>query len=280
MVFRFRADGDLVTDAPPTRRIMPFIMPRRNESLVFFDIDVDAAAVDARLAAWRARGIGASVMHIVAIAAVRVLHERPRLNRFVAGGRHWQRRGIWVSFSGKKRKTDDAPVVAIKREIAPELSDEAIVAALDGAVQEVRASTKNHVDKELDVLLALPTFALSWVVRVLLLADHWGLLPRVFIDGDPLYASIFIANLGSLGMDAAQHHLYEYGTIPLFCVIGKKKTAVALDATGQVVGREVYPLRFTFDERVEDGLYCLGALTRLKALIETDGAVDATKTAT
>ncbi len=279
MVFGSRADGDLVTDAPATRRIMPFIMPTRNESVVFFDIDVDAKAVDARLASWRARGVRASVMHLVAIAAVRVLHERPRLNRFVAGGRHWQRRGIWVSFSGKKQKIDDAPVVAIKRQISPALSDEDIVAALDGAVQEVRSPTKNHTDKELDLLLALPTFALAVLVKLLFLLDAMGLLPRFFIDGDPLFASIFIANLGSLGMDAAQHHLYEYGTIPLFCVIGAKKTAVSLGPQGQVVAREVYPLRFTFDERVEDGLYCLGALTRLKALIEQERPFSADPTA-
>ena len=32
-----------------------------------------------------------------------VLAERPRLNRFTAGGRVWQRDGIWLSFSAKLR---------------------------------------------------------------------------------------------------------------------------------------------------------------------------------
>jgi hypothetical protein len=269
MVFRFRPDGDLVTNVPATRRIMPFIMPTRNESLVFFDMDVDARAVDARVGAWKARGLTTSVMHVVAVCAVRILSERPRLNRFVAGGRHWQRRGIWVSFSGKKRKDDNAPVVVIKRRLEPEMSEADIIYALDGGVSELRSTKKNHTDKELSLLLALPTFLLGWLVGLIRKADHWGLLPRFFIDGDPLFASIFIANLGSLGMDAAQHHLYEFGNIPLFCVIGKKKHTFSVDDTGQIVATEVYPLRFTFDERFEDGLYCLGALGRLKALIQT-----------
>lgn len=268
MPFRFRPDADVVDKVPGTRRIMPFIMPTRNESVVFFDMDVDARAVDARLAAWKARGLTASVMHVVAVCATRILAERLRLNRFVAGGRHWQRRGIWISFSGKKRKDDNAPVVLIKRRLEPAMSEAEIIAALDGGVSELRSTTKNHTDKELAILLALPTFLLGWLVGLIRKADQWGLLPRFFVDGDPLFASLFIANLGSLGMDAAQHHLYGYDNIPLFCVIGKKKHAFSVDDKGQIVATEVYPLRFTFDERVEDGLYCLGALSRLKELIQ------------
>ncbi len=268
MPFRFRPDADLVNNVPATRRIMPFIMQRRNESIVFFDMDVDAAAVDARLAGWKAQGVSASVMHVVSVCAVRILHERPRLNRFVAGGRHWQRRGIWISFSGKKKKDDNAPVVVVKRQLDPSLSDVEIVKTLDGGVQELRSTTKNHTDKELDILLALPTFLLGWLVGLIGLADKWGVLPRFFIDGDPMFASLFVANLGSLGMDAPQHHLYEYGNIPLFCVIGKKKHAFSVNDDGTIMATEVYPLRFSFDERIEDGLYCLGALKRLKEMIQ------------
>jgi tetratricopeptide (TPR) repeat protein len=39
-----------------------------------------------------------------------------RMKWFVAGGRIFQRRGIWISFSAKKRRTEDAPIVLVKRE--------------------------------------------------------------------------------------------------------------------------------------------------------------------
>ena len=275
MVFRSRPDADLVTDVPPTRRIMPFIMPTRNQSLVFFDMDIDANAVDADVARFRQQGLPASIMHLVAIAATRILAERPRMNRFVAGGRHWQRRGIWISFSGKKRKDDGGATVVVKRLLDPAMSDEAIIKALDSGVQEVRSEHKNRTDKELDLFLALPTFMLAWLVGVVGFLDRVGLLPKFYIDGDPLFASMFIANLGSVGMDAAQHHLYEYGNIPLFCVIGKKRHAFDVDDRGFVVAREVYPLRFTFDERIEDGLYCLTCLSRLKQLLHAVPPADA-----
>jgi pyruvate/2-oxoglutarate dehydrogenase complex dihydrolipoamide acyltransferase (E2) component len=98
--------------------------------------------------------------------------------------------------------------------------------------------------------------------------DAWGLLPASFSAGDPLYASAFIANLGSVGLDAAYHHLYEYGTIPIFVTIGRvRRVAVALE-DGSVASREVVTLRWTYDERIEDGFYAARALDRLREALE------------
>ena len=74
-----------------------------------------------------------------------------------------------------------------------------------------------------------------------------------FIKNDGFYTSIFIANLGSLGMNAGYHHLYEYGTCPLFMMVGKiDERAVVVD--GKVVPRKILPVRWTYDERIDDGL--------------------------
>lgn len=268
MVFRFRNDGAVVDDVPATRRIMPFLMPTRNESLVFFDLDVDAAAVDARVKAFKDAGVRASALHVVVVAAVRVIAERSRLNRFVAGGRLWQRHGIWVSFSAKKEKSDKGSIVVVKKQLDAALDDAALAAALEGGVVESRSDKESATDKELKFFLALPVFVLAMLMKVARALDAWGLLPKFFVDGDPLFASLFVANLGSLGMDGAQHHLYEYGNIPIFCTIGKKKPAFFVDDAGAVKARDVYPLRLTFDERIEDGLYCLKSMELLKAKIE------------
>ena len=41
MPFRWRPDGDYVGDVPPTRRIMPFLMRGRNESVAYFEQKID-----------------------------------------------------------------------------------------------------------------------------------------------------------------------------------------------------------------------------------------------
>jgi hypothetical protein len=268
MVFRFRPDADVVDDVPLVRRIQPFIMPTRNESVVYYDVDVDAAAVDARVAALRAQGVRATVLHTVMIGAVRSLSARPRLNRFVAGGRLWQRRGIWLSYTVKTEKNDRGAVLAMKRRLDDNASDVDLVRAIEGGVGEARSGRPTSTEKELKILLALPVFLLGWLVSLVGVLDRLGLLPRFFIDGDPMFASMFVTNLGAIGMDAPLHHLYEYGNIPLFCMIGAKKHAFFVDDDGAVRAREVYPLRFTFDERIEDGQYCLQSIELMTAHME------------
>jgi hypothetical protein len=106
-------------------------------------------------------------------------------------------------------------------------------------------------------------------VRVVRRLDAWGLLPASFSADDPLYASAFVANLGSVGLDAAYHHLYEYGTIPIFVTLGRLHRAPLVRADGSLGIREVFTLRYTYDERIEDGFYAARALERLQALLET-----------
>jgi hypothetical protein len=276
----FRPDAHLVKGVPATRRIMPFLMPTRNESAVYFPLELDARALNAYVEEVRAHtGLKVTVLHVLLACFARVLDERPRLNRFTAGGRLWQRRGIWASFSAKKEKSDKGAIVVVKRQLDPKASLAELVRVIDGDVKEARSDKKSRTDKELSLLLALPVFALALFVRMAKLLDHYGLLPGWFIEGDPLFSSVFVANLGSLGMDPAFHHMYEYGSIPIFVVVGQQVTQLRRDETGAIVDVPVLPLRFTFDERIEDGLYCLNALKRLEEMLKDPKAALATPTA-
>ncbi|OGQ17861.1 MAG: hypothetical protein A2138_06650 [Deltaproteobacteria bacterium RBG_16_71_12] len=256
-MFGFRSDGDRVKDLSPTRAIMPYIMPTRTESQVFFELVLDEERVMSTVERVRAAtGLKVTLLHLVLCAAGRILAERPRLNRFVAGGRIYQRRGVWVSFSAKRDKSDAGAVVALKRQIPAGATVADVVKLTESVVGGARSGKKDQTDKELGLVLALPGPMVRLVVFLLRSLDRLGLMPRFMIDGDPMYASLFVANLGSIDMDAPFHHLYEWGNIPLFCAIGRARD-------GKV------PFRFTFDERVEDGLYCLKAIELLREVLES-----------
>ena len=81
-------------------------------------------------------------------------------------------------------------------------------------------------------------------------------------------SNVFIANLGSIHLDPAYHHLYEYGNIPIFIVVGKKRDEVVVDVNRKPVIKTIFPIRYTMDERIEDGLYCLKALELMKEMLE------------
>lgn len=261
-MFSRRPDADLAEGLPAIRRFMPFISTRRNESLVYFaqDVEVEAALafVSAR-ADVRAQDPPLTLFHLVLRAIARVLHERPRLNRFTAGGRVWQRDGVWISFSAKQRMDDDAPIITLKRRVDPDESLVEMVERIHAGLRAGRSGRKTASDREMALLLRLPPFLVRAAVGLARLANELGLLPRKMIEGDPMFASVFVANLGSVGLEAGYHHLWEYGTIPLFCVMGRIKPGPQ--------GRRTVTLKWTFDERVEDGLYCARCLDRLHELL-------------
>lgn len=241
--------------------MMPFIMPTRTESAVYFDVDLDAAGAYAALAAHDDvhPGEHATLFHVVLWALGRTFHESPNLNRFVAGSRLYQRRGVWLSFSAKEEMAEGAPILVVKRGAAPSETLADVVADVRARVRRSRQGEPAATDREVALLLRLPRPVLRLAVRAVRRVDAAGLLPRRFVADDPFFASAFVVNLGSVGLGAAFHHLYEYGTIGVFCAVGR---AHAVD------GRPVLPVRFTFDERVDDGLAAAHALARFRELFE------------
>ncbi len=263
-----RPDGVRAGDVPPFRRIMPFIMPTRNESAVYLEqeIPLDGALAFVDEATART-GRRATFFHLFLWASVRALAARPRLNRFVMGGRVWQRDGIWLSYSAKKSLADGAPIVVVKRRFEPEVSFDDLLEQVYADLERGRSDEKSHVDKELSLFLRLPGPALRVGVGALRWLDRWNLLPAGFIHGDPLYASMFVANLGSVRLDSAYHHLYEYGTIPIFAALGRfREVPTVVD--GRVVTRRVCSIKYTLDERIEDGLYCAAGLEVIRGVLE------------
>src|SRR5437867_2379602 len=115
-----RKDGEFVRDVPAYRRIMPYIMRTKAESVVLFEQRLDATKGVAFIRAWNATHTNRiSFLHLLLWALARALHERPRLNRFVMGGRLYQRHGIHVSLSAKKAFDDASPIVVVRRELDP-----------------------------------------------------------------------------------------------------------------------------------------------------------------
>ncbi len=246
----------------PYRQMMLFLMRGRNESAVYFEQQLDLSRTLPWLAEWNAKREGsakATVFHLVLHSLAQMLHERERLNRFTLGRKTYQRKGVFLSFAAKKVKDDAAPLATLKRRFEKDETFAQVVDRTSGEVGGARQTKKSAMDKELGILLALPGFLLALLLLVMKRLYAWGLAPRSLVDTDPLYTSAFVANLGSIGVDAAYHHLYEHGNCPIFCTIGKVTT---------VGDRQMLTLRYTYDERIEDGLYCARALEIIKQRVE------------
>jgi hypothetical protein len=266
-MFGRRRDG-VLAKVPPYRQIMPFLMRGKNESSVLFEQQLDMSRAQPWLADWNRRtGQHATAFHLVLHALARVLHDRPHINRFIVGRRIYDRRGVFMTFAAKKAMRDDAPLATVKREFGRGESFAEMVTALGTDIKVARSDAVSKVDKELSVFLRLPNFLLAASVALLRWLDSHGLAPRALIGDDPMYTSAFVANLGSLKIDAAYHHLYEYGNCPLFCTVGRLATApIVVD--GAIEVRPSLLLRYSYDERVEDGFYAASAIALVRDWIE------------
>lgn len=264
-----RPDGTLVKNLSATRALMPLLMERRSEATVFFEQELDVTDTMQFVDAWNEAHPEERItlFHVFMWAIAATLHERPRLNRFVSGGRIYQRKGVHLSFAAKKKKLDDdAALVTIKREVAPGASMADVAAALHADIRTGRDDAPHPEDREIELSTRFPTFLVKLVLKGMQLLDRWNLLPASVIAHDPLYTSVFVANLGSLGIEAAFHHLYEWGNCPFFAAIGKTRS-VRTDAGL----RQVATIRYAFDERIDDGLSCARSLELLRRRVEQPG---------
>ncbi|HEY2392621.1 MAG TPA: hypothetical protein VGK22_15715 [Candidatus Angelobacter sp.] len=266
-----RCDGELVKKIDPMRHIIPYVMGKRNESVVYHTTQWEIAEARAWLRNYnRARGSRpqATLFHLVAYACIKMLHERRGLNRFVSGGRIYQREGVWLSFAAKIRFTDESPLTTIKLRFAQNVRFDECVDAMADAVNVGRSGRVSRTETEVRLLTKLPGPMLTTIFSALRGLDRWNLLPAFLIEPDPLYTSMFLANMGSIHIDNAYHHLYEYGTCSLFGVVGGARKRIVSGWRGQPETREILQTQWTFDERVNDGYYCVESLEILRRVVE------------
>lgn len=266
-----RGDGELVKDLSDSRRIMPYVMRKRNESIVFHTMQLKIAETRAWLREYnRSHGKNqhASLFYLFIYACAKMFHERPGVNRFVSGGRTYQRKDVWISFTAKKRLVDDSPLVTVKLKFPANEKFDDCMKRISDAVEYGRSGRQSPIDNELRLLTRLPGPVLRSVLAAGRWLDRFNLLPAALIEPDPLFTTLFLTNDGSVGVGNAHHHLYEYGTCSVFAVVGNVKKTVVVDRAGNANVREVLEVYWSFDERVNDGLYCANSLMVAQRLME------------
>ncbi len=262
-----RSDGTLVR-AHPYRQMLPYLVTTPNSAITLYDEQINAEPLLAFIEAQRELGKDVDVTDCLLAAIAVALDESPRINRFVIGRRLYQRHARKVSFSALRRKKDRrAEVAAVQLTVKNDWAFDDLHRALQSSIAIERSGQRTYTDRELRATLALPRPLLGFAVAALKWLDRRNLLPASFLDKDPLYCSVFLANLGSINMRPGYHHLYEWGNCPLFVVAGKIAPTPVVEA-GAVVVRQILPLRISFDERIDDGINANDALLAAKRVLE------------
>jgi len=261
-----RPDGTLVR-VHPYRRIMWYIMPTRNESVVYFDAYIVADELLRYLDDVN-KQFECTLNDVLVAAVARGLIQTPEMDQFVAGHRLYQRKQPSITFSMKRqRKNKKSRISTVKQDIRADHTLRSLVEDIRSKVKVERSDKVTTTDKEMKLFNMLPRPFFRGAYSFVKLLNYYNLLPGVFIRTDPMHTSIFMANLGSVNMAAGYHHLYEYGTCPLFLMFGKlEDKPVVID--GEVLVRPVLHCRFSYDERIDDGMTAGNGIYQMTGALE------------
>lgn len=194
-------------------------------------------------------------MNIIYAALIRILAERPQLNRFAMNGTLYARNQILVSLAIKKNLSDDGTETTIKLPFTGTENIFEIKEILDKVIESNKnTSTANSTDRLAKALSLVSNGSLRRAVKFLSFLDKHGIMPKAVINASPFHTSVFLTNVGSLGIDSVYHHLYNFGTTSLFFAMGKKKKSFIYD-DDEIHEEKCITLAFVGDERICDGYY-------------------------
>ena len=267
--FGDRKDGALVRDGHGLQMIMSLLMPNRADNEVFLHETIDATELVRYLEEKNSGDIDykTTIFHCVITALARMVRERPIMNRFIQGGRIYQRYDISLSFVAKKRFTDGADEALMV--LVPKDTDtiNEISRKIVGDVKESRKTegvTAGSIDELMAKLAKLPRLLLMFIVWTVRVLDYWGINPDFLTDGDPNYTTILVSNLGSIKCPSVYHHLNNYGTNSIMVTIGTLHKEEILMDDGHKEIRDVVDIGATLDERIGDGFYFAKNLKLIK----------------
>ncbi len=272
MLFFDRPDGRRVRGLDAVKAVLPYVLRRRSESSVFFsrDIDVEEALAYLRAKSAESGGERYSLFGVLIAAAVRTIALKPRLNRFVHRRAVYDREGIWVSFIVKRSLTEDSSEANAKILFDPRDGLESATAKINAGIEAARSGDADRAGRMYRFYHSLP-FGKALASLSMRVLDRFNIASRRMLDADPLYASVYFANLGSIGLDPPYHQLYDWGTASVFMVVGRvfqKEAPGRPGETGRVPPRRHYvTVKFTVDERIADGLYFAHAVSLFQKLV-------------
>lgn len=267
--FGDRYDGWRVKKVDAVFSVIPYFLRTRTDAQNYFEERISIDHLEEFIKQHREEIPGLSIMHIVIAAMVRLISQRPNLNRFVVWNKIFARNYLNFSIVIKRSISDDGEETLIKpyfqptdtlKDVARKMQEEVTVNQKEGQ--------KNGADMISRFMGYIPDFMMRIVVFVFRWLDKIGLLPRALEQVSPWHCSVFMTNIGSIGVESIYHHLSEFGTCSIFLAMGKKSQRPSIKKNGEVSTYKSIMLKFVIDERICDGYYYASSMRLLNKILK------------
>ncbi len=270
--FGDRKDGRRLRHTQSFFAVMPHIMKKRSDAQVFFDEYIEIEELEKYVRRMRKeRDMPMfSLYHVIVAAAVRMFVLRPRLNRFVMNGKIYARNHLSVSMTVKRQLHQNGLEVCIK----PHFDNTDTVFDVYRKINETMErevkdeGNENSTDIAANILNRCPAWIVRAFVNFIIFMDHRNLMTNFINQLSPFHTSFYITDVGSIGIDAIYHHIYDFGTTSVFIALGKKQYIPVAAPDGTVTTKKVVRLRMVMDERICDGQYYAESFRSFRRLLK------------
>ena len=274
--FGDRKDGRLIRSLPAYAKFSPYIMTTRNDSCNLYDESMEITEVDRRLRRLRVEGYkGIGMLHFIIAAYIRIVSMLPGINRFVVGRRIYARNDIEVVMTVKRDLSVNSTETTIKVHFEPTDTIFDVYRKMNAKIDEIKSSDENNNTEDVaDAFARLPRFLIRFALAIVRALDYFGWLPQALIDASPFHGSMIITDLGSLRIGPVYHHIYNFGTLPVFIAFGAKYHKYEINRHGRVEDNKYIDTKMVLDEGTVDGHYYAQLLRAFRYLFDHPEVVE------
>lgn len=274
--FGDRRDGTLLRDIDSMHLFMPLMYPNRCDNEAFIAERICLTNVDRYLEQKNAGdpAYRYNLFQVMVTALLKTITLRPKMNYFIANRSMYRRNEVTAAFTIKKIFSDGGGEALAFLHARPDDTIDTIHDEIYRQVSYCRSDRKDASTAGMDMVQKVPRFLLKPIGFAARFLDRHGWMPKSIIATDPYQASVVLTNLGSIRLHAGYHHLTNWGTNSVFCVIGERKPRPFTDDDGTVRMLSSVDLGLTIDERLADGYYYSRTVQLLRRLLEEPELLD------
>jgi hypothetical protein len=255
-----RSDGRRLKSLGPFIKMVPYIMTRRSDAQIFSKQTLVIDHIEAC--------IKLSYLHVFVAIYVRMIAQRPLLNRFVINSQIYARKDISISLAIKRSLHDEGEETTVKFVFTGRETIFEVAEIIDRCIGEnLPAGVQNDADKLAAWFMSLPNGLIKTAVGTIKWMDRHNMMPKKIVEASPFHTTMFFTYLKSIKLDYIYHHLYDFGTTGIFVALGKVKKMAVVEGDAAVV-KSVCEIGYVLDERLCDGLYFANSFKLVKNYME------------
>ena len=263
-----RRDGKLVKNIGSMNVLMPYILPKRQDSEVYINQKLDVTELVKYVEKKKKENpdVKLTYFHVFVTAIGKVIYNRPLLNRFVVNKRYYDRNEVSISFVAKTEFNDESQelmstVIVEKNDTLDSIRDK-----ITKKVTKVRNNSNNSTDKAIELVGKLPKFIRDIAMKIFMYLDKHDLLPKIMCEDNLYYSTVLVSNLGSIDCGAIYHHLTDFGTNSIVITIGDIHKEKIINKEGKEEIRDICEFGVCLDERIADGFYFIKSVKLLEEI--------------